>query len=262
MQYRAKTIKSGKIIECEIYPIWKTKQESSTAKKFVSNQTQKNLNAKNARKKLTRLLNTNFTEQDLCLTLTYKGTPPNAQQALKDIQNYIRRVKSYRKKHSLGEMKYIYVIEYQNEDGRKKKRIHHHIIMNGLDREVAEKLWPFGWANTKRLQPDEFGLEAIARYMVKDPQGKKRWSSSRNLKKPQITQADTKFTKRMAEKLADDFEEAAPLIFSKLFPDCIFNDCEIKRSDFVAGSYIYARLKKDQYQKRDRKEKMKNVSAK
>lgn len=130
-------------------------------------------------------------------------------------------------------------------EGRKKKRIHHHVIMNGMDRDEAERLWKNGYANTRRLQPDEYGLEALARYIVKDPQGKKRWSASQNLKQPKVTTADTKFTKRMAERLAEDFETAAGQIFAKLFPNCIMNDCKIFRSDFVAGAYVYANMRKD-----------------
>lgn len=243
--YRTKTIKSGSIVECEIYPIWKTGQIRK-AKEATTREAQKNLNEKNAKKHLIRKINANFTEKDLCITLTYKGSVPDEKEAQKDIQNYIRRVKAYRKKNGMDEMKYIYVIEYENGEGeKKKKRIHHHIIMSGMDREEAERIWQKGYANTRRLQPDEYGLEALARYIVKDPQGKKRWSASRNLKEPKITVSDTKFSKRKAERLAKDFEAEGRKIFEKLFPACQFNDCTISRSDFVAGAYIYARMKED-----------------
>ena len=188
--------------------------------------------------------------------MTYKGQVPDEAQARKDIQNYIRRVKAYRKKNGMDELKYIYVIEFENGEGRKKTRVHHHVIMSGMDRDAAERLWTNGWANTRRLQPDEYGLEALARYIVKDPKGKKRWSASRNLKEPKVTTADTKFTRRMAERLAKDFETDGPQIFAKLFPDCALNDCAIFRSDFVAGAYIYAKMRIDPGKKKERERTM------
>ena len=38
MKYRAKTIKSGNIVECEIYPIWNTRGQAAKAKKATTRQ--------------------------------------------------------------------------------------------------------------------------------------------------------------------------------------------------------------------------------
>ncbi len=43
------------------------------------------------------------------------------------MQNFIRRVKRYRQKHDLPELKYVAVTEV----GEKSGRIHHHIVMSG-----------------------------------------------------------------------------------------------------------------------------------
>jgi hypothetical protein len=240
--YRVKTIKSGKMLECEIYPLWKTKSEKTKMKKIAaSRETQKNLNDKNAKKNIIRKINTNFTEEDIIINLSYKGPPPDEKQARKDIQNYIRRVREYKKKIGLPELKYIYVIEFEAE-GSKKKRIHHHVLLNKMDRDVAEQLWGKGYANSRRLQPDEFGLEGIARYITKDPKGTKRWCASRNLEEPKITVADHKITKRQAEKIAKN-ENAAPGIFEKLYKGYIFNDIKVKYSEFVSGVYLYTRMR-------------------
>lgn len=242
-RYRARTIKSGDVLECEVYPIWNTQNEARKAKKQTTREAQRNLNVKNAKKRLIRKINANFTEDDICITLTYKNAVPDLEQARKDIRNYIRRVRNYRQKNGLQEMKYIYVIEF-GTDGR-RKRVHHHVIMSGMDRDEAERLWQGrGWANARRLQPDDYGLEALARYMVKEPNGGKRWCASRNLEKPKITVADTKISKRKVEQMATDFEEKPAAIFGKLFPEYTFNDCAVRFSDFVAGAYIYARMRK------------------
>jgi hypothetical protein len=239
--YRVKTIKSGKMLESEIYPLWKNRSEATRAKKEIeSRKVQKNLNDKNAKKNIIRKINTNFTDEDLAIDLTYKGSPPDEEQARKDIQNYIRRVREYRRKNGLPELKYIYVIEFDT-DG-KKKRVHHHMLMNSMDRDVAEKLWGKGYANARRLQPNEFGLEGIARYITKDPKGTKRWCASRNLQEPKITIADHKITKRQAEKIARNQNEAAA-IFEKIYKGYKFNDINVKYSDYVSGAYLYARMR-------------------
>lgn len=249
--YRVKTIKSGNMLECEIYPVWLRRFEASRAKRASKTRlAQRNLNDKNAKKNLIRLVNTNFSEYDLAVDLTYRGYAPNEEQARKDIQNYIRRIKSYRKKHGLPELKYVYVIEFDETEGS-TKRIHHHMIMNSMDRDVLEKLWGKGYANSRRLQPNEFGLEGIARYMSKDPKGTKRWSASRNLKRPKITVADHKMTKRKVEKIAKD-ENNSQVIFQKLYPGYAFNDIKVKYSDFVSGVYLYVRMRKDDVQKTKR----------
>lgn len=241
-RYRAKTIKAGNVLEVEVFPIWNTRREAIRAKRHKTRQAQKNLNDKNAKKKLIRKINANFTEEDLCITLTYKDSVPDEEQARRDIRNYIRRVREWRRKHGLSELKYVYVIEFGGSDGR-RKRVHHHVIMSGMDRNEAERLWNGkGWANTRRLQPDDYGLEALARYITKEPHGGKRWCASRNLVEPKETTADTKISKRRVEKMAMDFEGAPAAIFGKLFPDYVFNDCTVRHSEFVAGAYIYARL--------------------
>lgn len=245
-RYRARTIKAGNVLEVEIYPIWNTQAEAHKAKKAATREAQKNLNDRNAKKKLIRKINANFTEEDLCVTLTYKdGFVPDEEQARRDIRNYLRRVRDWRRKNGLPELKYVYVIEYGGGDGR-RKRVHHHVIMSGMDRDVAEALWNGrGWANSRRLQPDDYGLEALARYMTKEPNGGKRWAASRNLVDPKITVADTKISKRKVEEIAKDFDTMPAAIFGKLFPDYVFNDCAVKYSDFVAGAYVYARMHRE-----------------
>ena len=211
--------------------------------RYATREAQKNLNDKNAKKKFIRKINANFTEEDLCVTLTYSnGFVPDEEQARRDIRNYLRRVREYRRKNGLPELKYAYVIEFGGKDGR-RKRVHHHVIMSGMDRDKAEALWNGrGYANARRLQPDDYGLEALARYMTKEPNGGKRWAASKNLVDPKITEADTKISRRKVEQMAEDFEAKPAAIFAALFPEYSFNECAVRYSDFVAGAYIYAKL--------------------
>lgn len=247
-KYIVKTIQSGDMLESEIYPVYeKRKDVPRRDKEKISNEWQEKLNEKNAKKKYVRLVNTNFTKNDLLVTLTYKDKYlPTLKQAKKDVVNYLNRIKRYRKRMGLEELKYVYVLEYVDEAEQhksKKIRVHHHIIMNVMDRDIAEDIWGKGRAEAKRLKPDEFGLEGIARYMVKDSKGK-RWYGSRNLKKPKETKSVTRLTKRKAEKLAIN-ENMHEELFENLYSNkYIFCDSNKYLSDITGGFYIYCRMRK------------------
>lgn len=242
--YWRKTITSGKIVEFEIYPMWKCKHDIPRNKNRVkSKQSQKNLNDKNSKKVVVRLLNTNFGKEDLYITVTYKdGYLPDEKIARRDMQNYIRRLKRYRKKMGLDELKYIYSIGYEdNPEESKKVRIHHHLVINKMDRNVVEDLWGKGTANAKRLQPDDFELTGVGKYIAN--QGPERWSASRNLKKPKVTMNRTGLTRNKAVALISEpvlFKE----IFEKQFPDCIYKDYQAYYSEENPGVYLHVRMKK------------------
>lgn len=247
-KYVVKTIQSGDMLESEVYPVYeKRKDVPKRDKEKATNEWQEKLNERNAKKKYVRLVNTNFTKNDLLVTLTYQDKYlPTQKQAKKDVVNYINRIKRYRKKMGLHPLKYVYVLEYVDEVDQhksKKIRVHHHIIMSYMDRDVAEDLWGKGRAEAKRLKPDEFGLEGIARYMVKDRNGK-RWYGSKNLKTPIVNSSTTRLTKRKAEKLALN-ENSHKEIFETLYREkYIFNDCKTYKSDITGGFYLYCRMRK------------------
>ena len=175
---------------------------------------QKDLNDKNAKRYLVQLGNGNFSIGDLHTSCTYseENLPGTVEEAEKIVTNYLRRIAYRRNKLGLEPLKYILVTEYKyTKDGQSIKRIHHHIIMNGgLDRDDVEMMWTkdrinwkktsdpeyrasikqLGWVNADRLQMNENGIEGLCKYIVKDPQGKKRYSSSRNLDRPEVTRED------------------------------------------------------------------------
>lgn len=252
VRYDVKTIKSGEILECEIYPIWDAPAGEREKLRKASRPAQERLNDRNAQKHLVRMVNTNFTKQDIWITLTYADDkiPTSREQAKKDMQNYIRRLKRYIKKHGLHELKYVYVTEH---DGDKTKRVHHHMIMNFRDRDVAEELW-YGGARKKseRLEPNEFGLEGLTRYIMKERKKKKdkqqeqakskTYTVSRNLDQPTVTVSKSKITRRRAEKIATE-ENLAPELFEKLYKNYAYNDMKVKYSPYVSGAYIYVRMR-------------------
>lgn len=85
MAWREKRIYSGNMLEIEIYPIsLQERNKSRSRKKRESSIGQRNLNEKNSKKNIVRLINTNFTEKDLGVTLTYKDNElPDSLEAAK-----------------------------------------------------------------------------------------------------------------------------------------------------------------------------------
>lgn len=178
------------------------KQAESTLK-------QVNWNDINSKRRFLQLVNTNFDEKDLHVTLTYssENIPPTLKDAELELRNFLRRVKYKRKKAGFPPLKYISIptCTYK-KDGITPARIHHHIIMSGgLSRDEIEDLWrkrqrkgqekgdKIGYANADRLQPEENGFVALCEYLSKQAGGRKRWSSSQNLDKPEkeITDLDS-----------------------------------------------------------------------
>ncbi|WP_024348215.1 rolling circle replication-associated protein [Lacrimispora indolis] len=231
----------------------------------VSEPKQRDLNDKNAKRYLVQLGNGNFGIGDIHLTATYDNDylPATIEEAERIINNYLRRVAYRRSVLGLDQLKYILVTEYKNgEDGEIITRVHHHVIMNGgMDRDDLELMWTFdrinwrksgdliyrnsirqlGWVNADRIQVNENGIEAICKYVTKNPNGKKRWSSSRNLERPiQHPNADHKYTKKQIERLAKT-PDCGRDFFEKQFPD--FNIVSIEPEFYKeTGWHIYMKM--------------------
>lgn len=139
-----------------------------------------------AERNLRRLVNHNFKEGDCHFTLTYKEAP-DQERALKDLENFIKRLRRKFKKDE-KELKYIAVTEFEN------KRIHHHIIINTSNVALVSKTWKKGHARASVL--DESGdYSLLANYLIKETQKtfrkeenakKRRYSASRNLERPEV----------------------------------------------------------------------------
>ncbi len=146
------------------------------------------------RKKCGRMINANFREGDLFLTLTYRERV-GMEAALRLCRNFIARLKRLRKKMGLDALKYIYVIETG-----KKGREHIHMIINAMDVTLKEltELWGLGRVMVSRLEPggDYTGL---AFYITKENYKEygRRWNGSRNLIKPRETVTEVTKSRRL-----------------------------------------------------------------
>lgn len=243
--YATKTIKSGNQFEVEIYPEYTRKQlkkEKSIQKK--TKKAQKNLNDKNARKKLIRLVNCNFNDKDIWATLTYSADypPETMEEAQKNIRNYIRRIKRRRIKLSLPEARYIYVTEW-NMSKKKKIRCHHHLIIDGsMSMDELEELWKFGRRNnTRRIKKGVDGLTGLAEYVSKDPCGSKRWCASKNLKKPIIKKNHRDFSMKKIRMMIANNNLIREFI-EKKYPGMIYLNEQARFNIFNGRTYFYIQL--------------------
>ena len=247
MGYRTRTTKAGPRLEVEIFPIFgreKAAKARAARRNMTPEAVQRN-NEERSKRYLIQLLDANFDERDIHLTLTYKGTPPKYEEAQADVKNFLRAVKRRREKSGLDPLKYVYTIE-GNEDGT-RERIHIHMVMNGgISREEIEEIWGKGYANADNLQPDENGLEALARYITKQQKNRRKWARSRNLVKPKQRTSDSKVSNARVKRLATDFPNSAKEIMEKLFPGYSHTKTIMRYSDIVDGAYIRCVMRRRQ----------------
>lgn len=236
--YREKKYVCGEYLDVYVYPVYPVKNAQSQKRgrrRKESRKVQKKLNQRHSQEKLVRLLNANFTPEDLSLTLTYRENPKTDEEAKKLLRNYLQRLKYHRKKQGLEPLKYIAVTEKS-----KKGRYHHHLVINGgMSRDEVEAVWGLGYANSKRLQFDENGLTALGRYITKEPLFYKRWQASQNLIDPPPTTNDSRIvSRRRAEALADmDWK-----LWNELYPEYDLGDLNSFHYDDTGAVYLFARM--------------------
>lgn len=207
---REKQIKSGKLLEVDFFPVYGSgrRMPERSARENKTSEQQALYNAKQATKKLVRLVNANFEKGDHFAALTYapEKAPQSEEACLRDIRNYNRRINYKRNKLGLAPAKYIYIIEQQvYKTGKYAGLVNWHIHMfmdSALDRDTVEDMWKFGRVNCERYKPDVFGPETAAKYCAKDPKGKKRFVCSKNLKKPVEKSKDGKVGRKTVERMA------------------------------------------------------------
>ncbi len=149
-------------------------------------------NEREAVKNLARLLNCNFQAGDLWVTLTYspERLPADREAAKADIQKFLRKVRGLYKKTTGESLRYVVTTSDKSPRDGEKARVHHHIVMDALAYEVIEKLWPKEDISYRRLD-GRGDYTGVARYMVENAgraEGKRRWSSSKGLRKPVYTE--------------------------------------------------------------------------
>lgn len=258
--YRTKSIWHGPMVTVHAFPVWDTRSGMRERARAAmggkgTSKWQERINRRNSQDKIVQLANTNFGPGDVMVTNTYPANkgPKSDAEAQKDFRNYIARLRYLWKKQGKEELKYIATIEKSDskieEDG---VRYHMHVLINasGIDRDTLEACWGKGTSNTERYQHQEGYFGGFAGYMaIWKPQQKKatkrQWIASKNLKRPKETISDKKITRRKMEKLAGAMASEGKAILEKAYPGYrVIGDVCVRRSEFVAGAYVYANMRR------------------
>ena len=138
MPYFEKITRSGRLLEVERY--FATRDGRRIARgenRAESSEEMERLNERNARRKLMRLINANFSGAagDLFVTLTH-AQPVDEAQAAKEERNMLLRIARARERKGLDALKYIAITECQSG------RWHHHLILLSVCHECRADLYP------------------------------------------------------------------------------------------------------------------------
>lgn len=255
--YREQKYFCGEYLDVDIFPVFK-KSNIRGRKAKPTSAVQARYNQHCAESKLERIVMENFPFNSLFYNPTYNDEhlPKDDEAAKKSIRNFIRRLKRYRKKKGLPDLKYIIT----TEKGKRSERYHHHLIINCGDMSIAEldKIWGNGYAYSSTVVFDKCGCPGLCKYFCK---GKKpenfiekqdndgltvgnRWSGSRNLVKPKTSKRDGRLSaRRLAElsKLGND----GGAEYEKLYPDYSFSQARPFYNDINGGFYIALRMRKN-----------------
>lgn len=222
---REKRTYSGKLLDVDFYPVFSDGRRvpSRAPKTKRSTEEQEKYNKNKAVREFVRIVNANFDKYDYWFHPTFfpQYAPQDEAEARRILRNYLQRVKR-RRVTELKKAKKAYaampnIPELRDERKKLKKRIkvlkrpfktairveqviyksgihkgrvnwHYHIfVTGGLDDRTMERLWDKGVrVNCNNFQPERFGSEAAAKYMVKSETefGKKLYTCSRNMTKP------------------------------------------------------------------------------
>ena len=265
--YRERRYFCGNYLEVNIFPVFR-KQGRRGKRAKPTSEVQAKLNEHNAEQQLIRILNENFTKKDYELHLTYtdENLPTTPEEAKRDEQNFIRRVKRMYRKAGISPFKYVTV----PAGGIEGTRFHFHITLTGgVDRSLLESLWGYGYANSKQLQFNENGVEGLARYMSRQfskhkgelPFGK-RWSGSRNLVIPKPQDRDGRLSQRKVQELAT-VDEGNRKEFEALYEGYRLSEVRPFYNEVNGGYYLCVKMYREDHaltnkRKRKRRETIQN----
>lgn len=278
--YRTKTVKAGDHLYVSCYPLIGGELRKLQTEKLekMATELEKDRKARvryakynNARRvrEFEQLVHANFGYNDLHVCCTYDPQDysrrdqlefRDREDAKRDATNFIRRVKTLLKRHGcdLSEFRWIVCTvtkESRFETNRNPDVHHHHILMHGVPehlRSEVERLWKFGTCNADRLQPNDKGLAAMAGYIARqegsangERAGEKSYRTSRNIKRPVVMTSDRKMSRRRVAQIAADVRADGFAVFEKIYPGYrVIEEPQVWTSDFVAGAYIWAKLRK------------------
>ena len=256
--YREQRHECNEYLDIDVFPIFKQSTSGKRKKKAKpTSLTQEKYNHQCRVKKLERLVMANFRPGEaIFYNPSYNNAylPSDDAVALRSRQNFFKRLKRYRKKKGLPELKYIVV----TEKGKRSGRYHHHMILNCADMTTAEldKIWGMGFAYSSLVIFDNEGVCGLADYFCKkkkpnaeneeEPDDKNlgnAWSASRNVVQPKETKRDGRISKSKAYELYT-LGNDAKAEWEKLYPGYSFSSAKALYNEVNGGFYIAARMRR------------------
>ena len=213
-RYKEVTYISGKYTETYVYPVFK-KGKGRRGKYRPTGDAQAALNAENSRRRLKRLIECNFGDGDLMVTLSYRDEelPEDDRTCVRDWNNFKRRLERARRKAGLPPMKGICI----PEKGRKNGRYHFHVIVNGgLDAVRLKEIWGKGYVRIDPLEFGDVGMKGLANYLDKCPLLTKKYLRCGDLREPEVKEREGKISAARVRELygltdcPEEFERQYP----------------------------------------------------
>lgn len=225
---------SGKVIETRrcwmnerqgLKPVRGQRKAGNTSMKKIR------LNERESIRQLARILNTNFGEGFLFVTLKYGNgrLPATYEEAKKDAAVFLRKARAQYAKDHEEAMRYVCVTANWSPKRGCPARLHHHIVMDIASMDMLAKLWPAGEFHVK-VANNPADLSRLAAYLCENTRnlqpGQKQWSTSKGMAKPVYTEP----------KPVEFVEAINPL------PDTTIVDAEqtVGEDGIVVGSYLRA----------------------
>ena len=191
-----RTVRSGKVVERSQF-FCGPRRPRKDRRKGASSLVKMDQNMNQAVRRFARIINCNFGQDDLFLTLTYDRKPETWQEADHRVELFMRRMETAGVK-----LRGVWITADKDKKGD-PERLHHHLIVKGgqIDlRQEGEALvaytgakriadvWGQGFVHAEKLRANE-DYTPLAAYLVRqavnEPDAKK-WHASRGLAKPVI----------------------------------------------------------------------------
>ncbi len=152
------------------------------------------VNEREAVRRLARIINCNFGLGDLWITLNHDDDrlPASYEEAKENVTKFLRKVKAAYKAETGKSLRYIITTSQTNPRNREKARLHHHIVMDRVAYDIICRYWPKEQVSYT-IMDNRGDHTAMAKYMIDNSPkeaGKKKWSTSKGLKKPIVTEPE------------------------------------------------------------------------
>ena len=274
---RTVTIRAGRSLEIMCHPIVNlTPEARREASRRRTSPAMMRLNARNAQRHIMRLMEMNFTPRAWVVTGTYaypsedysmcnlkelaeaydkRGLPWELERMRMDVRNFLNKLKRRVKRATGKKAELRWIVRF--EQGKKlpveglPPKLHWHALIEGegVTREMIDSCWPHGHTKCESFITTDDGPARLAKYLCKQKAegltGKSWWSHSRNLKVPEPRISDRKISRRRLSMIAADVMKNGRGIFEALYPGYrVVELPDVRYSDFVAGAYIYARMRR------------------